>query len=70
MDTCICVAESLPCSPETSITLLIGFTPIQNKNFLKIEHLKYFNVSDKSTEHSEKIPTLSWELVNEISEAL
>ena len=30
MDTCICMAESLHCSPET-ITLLIGYTPIQNK---------------------------------------
>lgn len=40
------------------------------KSFKKIEHLKYFNGSDKSNEQSEKIPTLSWELVNEISEAL
>ena len=29
MDTCICMAESLPFSPET--TLLIGYAPIQNK---------------------------------------
>ena len=29
MDTCICMAESLSCSPET-ITLLIRYTPIQN----------------------------------------
>ena len=36
MDTCICMAESLCCSPETITTLLIGFTPIQNKKFLKI----------------------------------
>ena len=34
MDTCICVcmAESLRCSPETT-TLLIGYTPVQNKTF-------------------------------------
>ena len=31
MDTCICVAESLHCSPETVTTLLISYTPIQNK---------------------------------------
>ena len=31
----ICVAESLCCSPETITTLLIGYTPIQNKKFLK-----------------------------------
>ena len=31
MDTRICMAESLPCSPETVTTLLIGSTAIQNK---------------------------------------
>ena len=35
MDTCICMAESLRCSPETIITLLIGYIPIQNKKFKK-----------------------------------
>ena len=30
MDTCICMAESLHCSPETIATLSIGYTPIQN----------------------------------------
>ena len=30
MDTCICMAESLHCSPETITILLIGYTPIQN----------------------------------------
>ena len=33
MDTYICMAESLRCSPETITTLFIGFTPIQNKKF-------------------------------------
>ena len=33
MDICICMAESLSCSPETITTLLIGYTPIQNKKF-------------------------------------
>ena len=33
MDTCICVAESLPCSPETVTTLLTGCTPIYSKKF-------------------------------------
>ena len=33
VNTCICMAKSLCCPPET-ITLLIGFTPIQN-NMLK-----------------------------------
>jgi len=31
MDTCICMAESLYCSPEIIITLLIRNTPIQKK---------------------------------------
>ena len=31
MDTCIYMAESLHCSPETVTTLLIGYSPIQNK---------------------------------------
>ena len=30
-DTCICMAESLCCSPEIVTTLLIGYTPMQNK---------------------------------------
>ena len=37
MDTClnIWMAESLCCPPETQKTLLIGYTPIQNKKFIK-----------------------------------
>jgi len=33
IDTCICMAEALHCSPETITTLLISYTPIQNKKF-------------------------------------
>ena len=33
MDTCIYMAEFLCCSPETTTTLLICYTPIQNKKF-------------------------------------
>ena len=33
VDTRICMAESLPCSPETTTTLLIGYTLTQNKKF-------------------------------------
>ena len=33
--TCICIAESLHCSPEIVTTLLIGYTPMQNKQILK-----------------------------------
>ena len=31
MHMCICMAEFLHCSPETTIIFLIGYTPIQNK---------------------------------------
>ena len=39
MDTCICMAESLSCFPETITTLaILGYTTIQNKkSFLKKE---------------------------------
>ena len=35
MDTCICMTESLSYPPETIITLLISYTPIQNKKLTK-----------------------------------
>jgi len=35
MDTCISMVESLRYPPETITTLLIGYTPIKNKKFLK-----------------------------------
>ena len=35
MNTCICMAESLCCLPETITTLLIGYTPLQNKKVFK-----------------------------------
>ena len=31
MDTCVWMAESLCCPPETITTLLIGYIPMQNK---------------------------------------
>ena len=39
MDTYICMAESLPRSPEIITTLLIGYIPIQNKK-LKVKKKK------------------------------
>ena len=39
MDSGICIAESLHCSPETITVLLIGYTPIQNKKFSKKRNL-------------------------------
>ena len=31
MDTCMCMAQSLCCPPETITTLLIGCSPVLNK---------------------------------------
>ena len=44
MDACICMAESLYCSPETITTLLIIYPPLQNKkpkiNFKNIKYIQ------------------------------
>ena len=45
MDTCICVAESLPCPLETITTLLTGYTPIQNKKLKKKKKKKKIRYS-------------------------
>ena len=47
MNTCICMAEPLYCSPETVTTLLISYTPIQNK--------KLKNESEKTTQKTKVI---------------
>ena len=36
------MAESLHCSPETIITLLTGYTPIQNKKFKTINKTEMY----------------------------
>ena len=41
MDTCIWMAESLGCPPETITTLLIGYTPIQNKKLKELCNFKH-----------------------------
>ena len=43
MDTCICMAASLRCSPETILILLIGYTPVKNKK-LKKNHFYIRNI--------------------------
>ena len=42
-DACICMAESLHCSPETIITLLIGYTPVQNESLKKNKMEPFYN---------------------------
>ena len=34
-DTCVCMSEFHPCTPETVTTLLIDYMPIENKKFFK-----------------------------------
>ena len=33
VDTCMCTAESLHCSPKSTTKLLIGYAPIENEKF-------------------------------------
>ena len=40
MDTCVCLAESLCCSPETLTTSLIGYTPIKKSRKKKKEVIR------------------------------
>ena len=48
LDTCVSMVESLPCLPETTTTLLIGYTPIQNAfGVKKIKILKKKNLKRK-----------------------
>ena len=47
MDTCICVAESLGCSPETITTLLVGCILIQNKKFKRKTIVNLFKKQKK-----------------------
>ena len=44
MDTCICMAESLHCSLETIIILLIDYTPTQNGKFKKKLMYSFFKL--------------------------
>ena len=39
MDTCLCTAEPLCCSPETITTLLVSYSPTPNKPFKKIKYI-------------------------------
>ena len=57
MDTCICMAESLHCSAETITTLLIDYTPVQNKKLKKIK-ISYVSLRYESSE--DVITTLIW----------
>ena len=47
MDTCVYMAESLRCSPEMTTTLLINYTPIQNKKLKvwKKKKIVWYSVS-------------------------
>ena len=56
MDTCICMAEPLHSLPDTVATLLISYTPIQNKTFVFV----FFFFKKQSTqklgdEHAELV---------------
>ena len=50
MDTCICMAESLRCSPETIRALLIGYTAIQNEKVFVKRKLKVRQTKSKTNQ--------------------
>ena len=52
MDTCICMAESLPCSSETTTAFLIGYTPTQN--IFGFKKIKLKNVFQKEKNNNKK----------------
>ena len=67
-DTCICLAESLRCPPETITKLLTGYTPIQNKKLKKIAWIvkgwglmldEPFTVTTAGW--TERVPRSSWD---------
>ena len=70
MDTCICMAESLHCSPEIMTTLLIGYTPIQN--VFGVKKIKIKKQNKKQTKDSARpkvrfqTTTLHKEILNTI----
>ena len=64
MDTCTYMVESLPSSPETITTLLIRYTPIQNKKFKIIGSGQFFFVLVLCPQ------TCAGESVNNVSYAL
>ena len=49
MNTCICMAESLSCVPDTITILLIGYTPIEIKS-LNSKHT-HTHICKNSREH-------------------
>ena len=44
VDTCVCMAKALCCSPETIATLSVGYIPIENKKFFKKNNRKMVTV--------------------------
>ena len=62
MDTCVCMAESLHCSPETPTTLLIGLS--QNKiKYLKLKniyvlHSEWYIAAAAAAKSLQSCPTL------------
>ena len=60
MNTCICMAESLHCSPKVTTTLLIGHTPLQN--VLVLNKNKY--IPKKKKKRRSLLPLVSTKLIS------
>ena len=64
----ICMAESLCCSPETIITLLIGYTLMQNKQ-LKVKNKnkkRYNNYFKTNPKYKQRVPCKEGNRVGEL----
>ena len=63
MDTCICMAESLHCSPKTITVLLSGYPPVQNKRLCLKKKMWYMHTVGyySATKNNELMPfTATW----------
>ena len=58
-DTCICLTESLHCSPESITTLLIGYTSIQKEKRERENNNKhlFLNAQKKKKRKKERKPS-------------
>ena len=52
----MCMTESIPCSPETITTLLIGYTPIQKKKFKEKKNIYIYSIEYYSAVKKKKKP--------------
>ena len=60
MDACVCVAESLHCSPETITALLISSPPIKNKVLKKWKEKNFKQIKGIYLKKKNKVGELTF----------